>query len=212
MSIIRPRAYVPVAGSRRLTVSSVLALTALIGGCAAGASEPVGAQPPTALVGATPVVTPTLPNLAARTTRVYGNPPVVATRLQPLVDSITSAIAGEKRVPADVKVSQKAAAGEQVLVSWVVSIDPNDADARRNVRTDAVKIMQLVKASNVEYGSVLLVATGSVLDNNKKKFTNVVRAKFTQSLVRATDWASVQPEIIFTLCDDKPAEIAPSFT
>jgi hypothetical protein len=91
-------------------------------------------------------------------------------------------------VPADVKVSQKAAAGEQVLVSWVVRIDANDPDARLNVRTDAVKIMQIVWASNAEYGSVLLVATGSVLDNNKKKFTNVVRAIFTQSLVRATDW------------------------
>jgi hypothetical protein len=189
----------------------------LIAGCGArsGDVHSMGAPSPVANLGPTAVVSPTLPALAPRMTSdasASASAPASASLLQPLVDSITAALVDAERVPPNVEVSQSADAGNQVIVSWIVNTDPNDAKAKENVRTDAVKIMTVVKASNIDYGSVLLAATGTVLQEGKKKDTDVVRAKYTGGLVRSTDWAAVPPATIFTLCDDKPAVIAPAFS
>jgi len=207
-------------GFRRALVNLLTGGLALVltTACAAnGAAHPVGAQPPATTAGPTVVGTPTLPSLAPRyTTPASTTASAITTStgpdLQLLVDGITAALAAPERVPPNVVVSQKPTAGNQVKVAWIVSTNAADPNARANVRTDAVKILSVVKASNLDYGSVLLAATGTVLVEDKKKVTVVVRAKYTQPLVLGTDWPTVAPDLIFTLCDDKPAVIAPAYT
>lgn len=174
----------------------------------------VGASSSAPITGPTALTTRTLPSLAPRPSTEVNAAAVPSTSdsaLQPLVDTITEALADPERVPPNVEVNQKAAAGNQLIVSWIVNTDPTDPQARLNARSDAVTIMTVVRDANLDHGSVLLNVTGSYLEEGKRKDTVVVRAKYTQPLVLATDWASVPPEIIFTLCDDKPAVIAPAF-
>jgi len=201
---------------RLVTIGLVIALTTACG-AGAGAAHLVGAQPASTNIGPTVVGTPSLPALAPRfTTAAATTATATATStgpdLQPLVDSITAALAEAERVPPNVVVTQKATAGNQVKVAWIVSTNPSDPKAKDHVRADAVKILTVVKASNLDYGSVLLAATGTILVEEKKKVTVVVRAKYTQPFVRSTDWPTIAPETIFTLCDDKPAVIAPAFS
>lgn len=192
--------------------SGILASVVIIAGCAPTTTTMpgVGAPTTTSASGPTALATPTLPQLLPRVI-VSDSKPATEPALQPLVDSITAALVDAHRVPPNVEISQKIDAGNQVIVSWVVNTDPRDIDARDNVRQDAVKILAVVKASGVDHGSVLLAATGAVLQDEKKKVTVVVRAKYTKNLVQSTNWLLVSPDLIFTLCDDKPAIIAPSF-
>jgi hypothetical protein len=114
-------------------------------------------------------------------------------------------------VPPVVKVSQKSAAGDQVVVSWTVSDDPNDRGARERVRENCRQILAIVKADDAGFGSVLLMATGAVLVEGKRKVSIVVRAKYTRPLVLATDWPTVPTARILLLPDDKPAVIDPAY-
>jgi hypothetical protein len=149
--------------------------------------------------------------LVARVTKSAEPSPTQAAAVLDLTLDITNAIVAPGRIAPGVAITQKPAAGNQVLVSWTVSVNPADVNARANVRADSIKILAIVKAAKLDYGSVLLAATGVTMVDGKKKSTVVLRAKYTRPLVLATDWPKVSADAIYTLCDDKPAIIAPEY-
>lgn len=109
-------------------------------------------------------------------------------------------------------VEQRPAAQNQLVIAWTVNTDPTDATARVRVRLDVIGLLQSVKGVSLSYGTVLLIATGAVLEKYGTKIdAKVVRAKYSRELIGRTDFAKVPTERILTLPDDKPAEIHPAF-
>jgi hypothetical protein len=182
-----------------------------LNGCAKSSGVAPGAHPSSSPIGPTVVATSTIPPLAARVTLSSDPSPARESAIQRLSNTIDEALTRPGRVTPATRVSQKAAAGNQVLVRWTVNLAAPDPGARARVRTDAIKILALVKATKIHYGSVLLLATGASLVKGKKKVSIVVRAKYTRSLVRDTNWAKVSPDAILRMPDDKPAVIAPAY-
>jgi hypothetical protein len=178
-------------------------------GCASGTHPGAGA--PTAITaGPTVLGTATLPPLVSRVTPSAVVKPAAETTLGTLSDRIDQALAGTgDRSPA-ARLSIKPAAGYQLEVSWVLGTVRPDRDAPRRVRVDAVRILDLVRRSELKYGSVLLLATG-LTSAHSSKTSVVVRAKYTHPLVRSTDWSVVSVSAVFGMCDDKPAVIAPAY-
>jgi hypothetical protein len=110
------------------------------------------------------------------------------------------------------KVEQRKAAENQLIVTWTVSTDPGDRDARKRVRVDIIELLRVVKTVTFAYGTVLCIANGAILDAHGKKIdAQVVRAKYSRALVQRTDFATVGVEQILKLPDDKPAEIVPAY-
>ncbi|MBB5867089.1 hypothetical protein F4553_000468 [Allocatelliglobosispora scoriae] len=109
-------------------------------------------------------------------------------------------------------VEQRPAAENQLVITWTVNTDPSDTTARARVRLDAIALLQAVKGVSMGYGTVLLIATGAVLDKNGiETEAKVVRAKYSRQLIARTDFTKVSPEQVLALPDDKPADIHPAY-
>lgn len=130
---------------------------------------------------------------------------------QTLSNRIGEALARNGDSTPNAQLTRKKAAGDQVKVSWVLGLTYPDPSARTRVRVDILSVLDLVQKSGVQYGSVLLLATGVSVEKGKKKVSVVVRAKYTQALVRRTDWTTVSPNDVLGMCDDKPAVVAAGY-
>jgi hypothetical protein len=135
----------------------------------------------------------------------------VQTAVQRLAGRIGAALARDGDVTPGARLSQKSAAGDQIIVRWTVGSQWPDPGARRRVRVDALTVLALVRSSRIRYGSVLLLATGTSMVKGKRKVSIVVRAKYTEKLLRETDWSRVSPDAVLGMCDDKPAVIADGY-
>lgn len=203
--------------SRARSIAGALLTLVVLGGAVAGCSGSTGQRSgaPTGGTRTGPKVLaqPTLPPLAARrtTSTTTGSAPLLDTKLQRLSNAIDEALTEPDRVTPASSVGQKAAAGDQVRIEWTVDTQLPDPGAPHRVRVDAIKILRLVQQSGIKYGSVLLLATGVVLEKGTKTVSVVVRAKYTRRLVHDTDWTKVTTAEILKLPDDKPAVITPSY-
>jgi hypothetical protein len=113
---------------------------------------------------------------------------------------------------ASMALDQRPSAENQLVVTWTVSKDPDDASAKTRVRREAITLLATVRRHVSSYGSVLLIADASVRDASGRMVdAKVVRAKYSRTLIERTDFALVSIDKIFILPDDKPAEIYPSF-
>lgn len=117
-----------------------------------------------------------------------------------------------KTNPSSLGVEQLSYADNQLVITWTVSVDPNDQTAPQRVRGNAITLLRRLKESSPSYSSVVLLAYGAVLDQHGAK-TNaqVVRAKYSQGLVSRTDFGAVSPDQVLKLPDDKPADVHPSY-
>lgn len=198
-------------------VISAVAAAAVLTACAGAPAGPhPGAPSHPAHAGPSVVAASALPPLAAR--QVSTDAPsqhhassVAEVELQRLSNRIDAALSGPDRITPATRLSQKAAADDQILVRWTVGQDLPDPGARLRVRTDIITILRLVKASPLHYGSVLCLALGAISAHGKKSFSVVVRAKYTKRVMGRTDWSHVAPRMILRMPDDKPAVIAPGY-
>ncbi|MFI5910491.1 hypothetical protein [Dactylosporangium sp. NPDC051541] len=134
--------------------------------------------------------------------------------LEALRARIVTGLAHENAVAgATMTIEQRASAAGQLVFKWTASNDPGDEQAAAGLRAQALVILQQAKLSGLAYGSVLLIAGATVHDRTGRRTEVVaVRAKYTRGLVLRTDFTTVDPKTVFTLPDDKPAELDPHFS
>jgi hypothetical protein len=109
-------------------------------------------------------------------------------------------------------VERRAAAGDQLIITWTVTDDPADRSAPERVRDNIIEVLRVVKTSTLSYGSVLVIAYGAVSGKGGSSTdAQVVRAKYSRTLIKRTNFGAVSPERILRLPDDKPAEIHPAY-
>ncbi|MFF4649108.1 hypothetical protein [Streptomyces sp. NPDC001380] len=213
------------------SVAAVLLPVLAAAGCASGPAQRYGADP--AKVGPqTAVPGDQLPTAAA--SGVY-DPAATATpggggrpsapgggagsaraatdaALVRLTARLSAAVERGGHPPAHLRTAFSAHAGNQLSVTWTVSSALADRGARDRARRDALAVLGAVRDSSFAYGSVVLTVQGAVRDvYGGLSQTKVVRAKYSRGLVRATDFALLPPAQVFAICDDKAAEIHPSF-
>jgi hypothetical protein len=198
-------------------VGTVVALLSLgpLGACGSDHGPPPGADlgkvgpsvmpSEPAIPSTDPTVIPAVPSAASGS--ASANPAEV------LRATLAQALRAENPLAAGtVTVEQRRSAENQLVVTWTVSDNPDDPGAKQRVRLDAIRILTVAKQATIPYGSVLLVANAPVRGTGGNRMdVQVVRAKYTQVLIRKTDFATVPPDKVLTLPDDKPAEIHPSF-
>lgn len=191
----------------------------LMSGCSSGgATQPMGADPakagpqipvatePTAATSATPAAVPSaVPTTVQATTG--------ATTATGLAAQLRAALFAKDpdADSASVTVEQRPFAENQLVLTWTVNTVLDDDTAPLRVREDAIELLRIAKTCTLTYGSILLIAQGTVTDGGASRKVQAIRAKYSRALVLRTDWTTVPPARIFTLPDDKPAEIFPFY-
>jgi hypothetical protein len=192
-----------------------LGLALAVTGCSAATGPRVGADVRAAGPHDSPVVAVPTGEASAAPAAGTSHPVASPTSLdlQVLGAALAQALAADDPLAAgSLRLDQRPAAQNQILVTWTTSTDPDDPAARTRVRQEAVTILATIHDHPSTYGSVLLTAIGAVRDaSGHKVVTKVVRAKYSHALVDRTDFHRVPVDTVFALPDDKPAEISPSF-
>jgi hypothetical protein len=201
-------------GRRRAVAALATAIALAAGGCSSGEVEGAGAD--LSKVGPPPTTAVPIPEAEpAPADGTPGAPTGRATdRVADLADALRAALAdADPDAPAgSLRVEQRPAAEDQLVVTFTVSTNAQDASAPRRVRRDLAALLDVVKDADLDYGSVLLIAHGRVPNGTSRETdAQVVRAKYSRALVRRTNWAAVPVDRILTMPDDKPAEIHPAY-
>lgn len=186
---------------------------ATLAGCGRSGSGPVGAPASSGAAGPTVVRRAALPKLVPRTTPSARNQPTVETVGTDLSDRIDQALARAGDSAPATHLTIKPAAGNQLQIQWVTGATWPDPHAQSRVRQHVLIILDAVRHSRANYGTVLLMAIGptSTPGSNQRTTSIVVRAKYSHDLVARTDWAKVSPHDVLRMCDDKPAVIAAGY-
>jgi hypothetical protein len=185
-----------------------------VAGCGSGEVEGAGADlsqvgPPPTTAAPIPEPAPPIPENPTTTAPVATAPEdVLADRLR------TALAAQDSDAPAGtLQVELRAAAENQLVITFTVSTDAQDETAPDRVRVDFTEMLRAVKSeAGFAYGSVLLIAHGRVpISDTRETDAQVVRAKYSRAVVRNTDWANVSKDRVLRMTDDKPAEIHPAY-
>lgn len=170
----------------------------------------VGPQPdPNAAAAVVPAAVPPSPAPSAAASPTP-SPTSAAGQLQ---ESVATALAGvDPAAGTGVTLDVRPSAGNQLVVEWTVSRDPDDPAAKTRLRQEAIAVLAAVRPQASPYGSVLLIADATARDGTGHAVgTKALRAKYSRALIQRTDFTAVSLDRILTLPDDKSAVIDPAF-
>ncbi|GII23269.1 hypothetical protein Pme01_28660 [Planosporangium mesophilum] len=185
----------------------------MVGGCAGGGQDQVpGADMAKVGPQSLPAQAP-VPDVASAGPVTTSTAPSPHNPVRDVENSLAGALGTvDPAAAASMKLDVRPAAGNQLVVTWTVSRDPGDAAAKNRLRREAIAALAAAKPHLSSYGSVLLIADATVRDaTGQLTDASVLRAKYSRALIQRTDFAQLSIDRVFTLPDDKPAEIHTSY-
>lgn len=202
----------------RLIAGSVLLAMALLSGCADTGSDdapPMGAD--LSKVGPSPL--PSTAAVPALTTPAASEAPEadesVAPTLPPALVTFEKAVTKALQ-PTDVtaaatlELELRPYAQNQLVITWTATTAGTDKPGGL-VREEVKTVLTHARTIGMNVSSVLVIVHGAITsDSGVGSIAQLVRAKYSERLVKGTNWSSVAASEVLGMVDDKAAELHPA--